>query len=167
MTNEQWAARTANAPFVIAAVRSDEDLAVARELFRQYGTTPDVDVCVVGFADEIEALPGPYAEPRGTILVARVSGQPVGCVALKPVGADVAEMKRLFVDPACRGRKIGEGLTTAAIEAARGRGYSRLRLDSLPSMTAAQAIYRRAGFKDVAPWAATPVPGVSYLELTL
>jgi ribosomal protein S18 acetylase RimI-like enzyme len=167
MTNERWAARTANAPFIIAAARSGEDLDVARELFRQYGRTPDVSVCVVGFDEEIQALPGPYAEPHGTILLARIAGEAVGCVAVKPVGGEAAEMKRLFVRPEARGKKLGDALASAAIEAARTRGYRRLRLDTLPSMTAARAVYARLGFGEIAPWVETPVPGVAYLELAL
>jgi GNAT superfamily N-acetyltransferase len=154
-------------PFTISAVHSSVDLDAARALFRAYGRTPGVDVCVVDFAEEIDALPGPYAESRGTILLAHVGDRPAGCVALKPVAEEVAEMKRLFVDPMFRGRKIGEALATAAIDAARTRGYARLRLDSLPSMVEAQTMYRRLGFVAVSPWVTTVIPGVAYLELQI
>lgn len=157
----------ARAAFTIAAARTDAHVGVARDLFRQYGTTPGVDVCVAGFAEEIATLPGPYAEPRGALLLAWAGAQPAGCVALKPVGDDVAELKRLFVNGEFRGRHIGEALTSAAIAAARARGYARVRLDSLPSMAAAQAIYRRLGFKDVAPWSVPAIAGTAYLELKL
>ncbi len=158
--------RLVSAAFTIATARA-ADLDEVRALFREYGRVPDVDVCVQGFDAEIAALPGVYAEPRGTLLLARIGAAAVGCAGIKPVGEDVAELKRLFVRPEGRGRKIGEALTTASIEAARLRGYARLRLDTLPSMTEARAIYSRLGFKDVEPWAQLPIAGAAYLELSL
>lgn len=149
-----------------AAVTAGEIEAV-RGLFREYALTPNVDVCVVGFDEEIGALPGVYGEPQGTVLLATLSGEPAGCVAIKPVDASTAEMKRLFVRDKARGRKIGERLTQEAIAAARVRGYRRLRLDTLPSMTEARAIYSRLGFKEVVPFGSLPVAGATWMELAL
>ena len=156
-----------SAAFTIGPAHAAMDLDDVRSLFREYGRVPGVDVCVQGFDAEIAALPGVYAEPRGTLLLARTGAAAVGCVAIKPVGEGVAEMKRLFVRPDGRGKKIGEALTAAAIEAARRRGYARLRLDTLPTMTEARAIYSRLGFREVEPWAQLPIAGAAYLEVRL
>jgi GNAT superfamily N-acetyltransferase len=161
------AQRLADAAFTIAPVHSAADLDAVRGLFRDYVLTPDVAVCVEGFEAEIAGLPGIYAEPRGTLLLARVGTEAAGCIVLKPVGDDVAEMKRLFVRPQFRGRSIGAALTQAVIEAARRRGYARLRLDTLPHMKEARVIYSRLGFKDVTPWSSLPIAGASYMELPL
>jgi GNAT superfamily N-acetyltransferase len=155
--------RGARAPFTLAAARSAADVEAVRTLFRQYGQTPGVEVCVAGFDEEIAGLPAPYAEPRGTILLAIADGGPAGCVGIKPMDGEVAEMKRLFVTPGVRGRRIGEALAVAAIDAARSRGYARLRLETLPSMVAARALYARLGFSETK----GPAPGIHYLELTL
>jgi ribosomal protein S18 acetylase RimI-like enzyme len=156
-----------SADVYIAAALTDAEIDAVRGLFREYARTPHVDVCVVGFDDEIRALPGAYAEPRGTVLLAQVTGVPAGCVAIKPVDDSTAEMKRLFVRQEARGLRIGERLALAAIAAARARGYQRLRLDTLPSMTEARAIYSRLGFKEVVPFGSLPVAGATWMELAL
>jgi len=100
--------------------------------------------------DELATLPGIYAPPRGRLLLATHEGRPAGCVALKPRGDNVAELKRLYVRPAFRGHRIGEHLVRAVLAEARHIGYHRIVLDSHISMTAAHALYRDAGFKTVA-----------------
>lgn len=157
----------ADADVRISAASTTAEFEAVRGLFRDYARTPDVDVCVVGFDEEIRALPGVYAEPSGAVLLAQLMGAPAGCVAIKPVDESTAEMKRLFVRPEARGRKIGERLALAAIAAARARGYRRLRLDTLPSMTEARAIYSRLGFREVVPFGSLPVAGATWMELAL
>ena len=159
--------RLASAPFTIAAVRSSADLDDVRALFREYGRTPHVEQCVLGFDEEIAGLPGRYAEPRGALLIARVGTMRAGCIALRPIDDYNGELKRLYVRPEFRGRRIGEALVTAILDIARTRGFARLRLDTLPSMTEARALYLRLGFLEIPPYVTTPVPGASHLELML
>lgn len=159
--------RGLSAVFTVTAARSAADVEHLRELFRDYGRTPHVAACVAGFDEEIAGLPGAYAGPRGAVLIAMVEGRPAGCVALRPLDAETAELKRLYVRPEFRGRRIGEALTTAITDAARNRGFVRLRLDTLPSMTSARALYARLGFAEIPPCVSTPIPGVCYLELRL
>ena len=152
--------------FTLTAAHSPADVDAVRALFREYGRTPQVAVCVVGFDEEIATLPGAYAAPRGTLLLARVGEEPAGCVALRPIDDGVGEMKRLFVRPEFRGRHIGEALTRAIVEAASTLGYRRVRLDTLPEMKEARALYSRLGFREVPPPAGGG-SGVSYFELAL
>jgi GNAT superfamily N-acetyltransferase len=150
----------------IAAAGPDEIATVAM-LLREYADGLGVDLEFQNFAAELRDLPGAYRPPAGRLLVARVGDQAAGCVAVRPLAADVAELKRLYVRPAWRGYGIGRALTEAAIEAARAIGYRRLRLDTLPGMTSALALYTRLGFRPIAPYRDNPVPGARFLELDL
>ena len=98
---------------------------------------------------EAEQLPGPYRRPRGRLYLAWQDGRPIGCVALRPLGPAVAEVKRLFVLPAARGLGAGRALMSALLDDARRLGYKRLRLGTLEDMTAAQRLYTLLGFVEI------------------
>jgi putative acetyltransferase len=144
------------------------DLAAVRDLFREYAASLETDLCFQDFEAEVSGLPGAYQPPAGALLVAERDGVLVGCVALRPLEAPaVAEMKRLYVRPAGRGRGLGAALVNAILERARTAGYRQVRLDTLPSMAAAQELYRRLGFREIAPYRHNPVPGARFLESDL
>jgi putative acetyltransferase len=109
-----------------------------------------------GYADEMENLPGIYSPPKGRLLLALDDDLPAGCVALKPVRAGVAELKRMYVRPGNRGKRIGWQLGERLVNEARQIGYAKIILDSHHSMKAAHAVYGGLGFKQVAPPAETP-----------
>ena len=148
------------------------DVAAVRTLFEEYAASLDVDLCFQGFAAELAALPGAYAPPRGCLLIAGSAGAPLGCIAMRPLPTDdphthVAEMKRLYVRPEGRGSGLGAALARAVIDAARAAGYRELRLDTLPSMTAARALYASLGFTPCPAYYANPIAGTDYLRLAL
>ncbi len=152
---------------IITPAAADQ-LPLVRELFLEYARSLDFDLCFQSFDEELAGLPGDYAPPRGALLLALHDGLAVGCVALRPLEADICEMKRLYVRPTARGLKLGYALTTAIIEAGRAAGYRKMRLDTIgSSMQTAVEIYRRFGFVEIPPYRANPVPGALYMELTL
>ena len=104
------------------------------------------------FEAELAGLPGKYAPPGGQLLLATIDGQPAGCVALRGIDATCCEMKRMFVYPERQGLGVGRALGEAIIREARGIGYERMVLDTSIRQVEAQTLYRRLGFRDIAPY---------------
>jgi len=151
----------------IVAATTPEDVEHVRTLLREYERSLGVDLAFQGFAQEVAALPGVYAPPRGRLLLAMDGDAPAGCVALRPITDDVCEMKRLYLRPSLRGKGAGRMLAGRIIDEARAIGYRTMRLDSLPAMKEAIALYEALGFRKIAPYYTNPVPGTVYLERTL
>jgi ribosomal protein S18 acetylase RimI-like enzyme len=155
--------------FHIAPVRTPDDLAATADLFAAYAAALPVDLAYQDFDGELAALPGKYAPPAGELFLARDAvGAPLGCVGLRPLPDDgCCEMKRLFLLPAARGLGLGRALTGAVVDQARRQGYRELRLDTLPTMTTAIALYERLGFERIAPYYAPTPPGTVFMALAL
>ena len=144
------------------------DIDQARELFREYEAGLGISLCFQNFAEELANLPGDYAPPRGRLLLAREFDQLMGCIALRPVGPTMCEMKRLFVRPEYRDRGLGRVLVEAIIEEARKIGYTHMRLDTLPGrMDRAIELYRSIGFVEIEPYYNSPVDSTKFMELDL
>jgi GNAT superfamily N-acetyltransferase len=155
--------------FHIFPAKSATDLAAAAALFRAYAASLPIDLTYQDFEAELSALPGKYAPPSGALLLARVAGGgPLGCVALRPLGQNgICEMKRLYIEPAARGLGLGKALVEAILNEAGRVGYTEMRLDTLPSMRLALALYGSFGFKPTEPYYDTPVPDTVFLTKRL
>ena len=151
----------------IRPVRDAADLETARTLILEYARTLPFGLDFQDFDQEVASLPGEYAPPRGCLLLALVEGAAVGCVALRPWGGDCCEMKRMYVRPEGRGAGVGRALGEAVLREARAAGYRKMRLDTVPGMEAALAIYASLGFKPIAAYRHNPIPGAIYLEAEL
>jgi putative acetyltransferase len=151
----------------IKEVKGSSNLNAVRILFREYADSLAFDLSFQDFEKELESLPGRYALPEGCLLIAQNQDGIVGCVASRKIDNGVCEMKRLFVRPEYRGTGIGRRLAIKIIQTAIRLGYSRMRLDTTPSMSTARSLYRSLGFYDTEPYCYNPVPGAVYLELNL
>jgi len=144
------------------------DIETARRLFRAYAESLPFSLDFQNFAGELAGLPAPYTPPAGCLLLAREDSVAIGVVALKPLAAGIAEIKRLYVVEAGRGAGVGRRLAERALEAACAKGYERVRLDThRASMSAAMALYRRLAFVEIAPYGPDLGGEIAFFEKTL
>jgi putative acetyltransferase len=150
-------------PHSIVAATDAADVAEVRTFFLEYAASLPFALDFQDFDRELAQLPGAYAPPLGALLLVRGAG----CVGLRPLDETTCEMKRLYVRPSARGAGVGRLLAEAAVAEARRLGYACMRLDTVPGMETAQALYTQMGFREIAPYRANPIPGVRFLELQL
>jgi ribosomal protein S18 acetylase RimI-like enzyme len=151
----------------IRPARLPSDVDEVRRLFREYAEGLGFDLGFQGFDEELATLPGKYAPPEGLILLARDDAEAVGCVAFRPIDQGACEMKRLFVQPRARGSELGRRLAERVCVEARAAGYDRISLDTVPTMSAAIALYRSLGFRERAPYVFNPIEGAIFLSREL
>ncbi len=152
----------------ISEAVSPMDIAHVRELFLEYAQSLGFSLCFQGFDKELAELPGDYAPPQGRLLLASYEGALAGCIALHGLEQNVAEMKRLYVRPQYRGKRVGFALVQRLLAEAREMGYGSIRLDTVePVMKDAVKMYRRLGFREIAPYRANPIEGALYMQLDL
>jgi ribosomal protein S18 acetylase RimI-like enzyme len=151
----------------IRAAELPRDLNEVRELFREYADSLSTDLGFQDFEAELAALPGKYEPPRGRLLLAWSGTEAVGCVALRPLDRDTCEMKRLYVRPKLRGQRLGRRLAERICQEACAAGYSRICLDTLPTMGEAIKLYTALGFQPIEPYVYNPIPGAIFLARVL
>ena len=152
-------------PFEI--VDGEARLEEVRALFSEYAAQLGIDLGYQDFATELASLPVKYARPQGRLFLALADGVPAGCAAMRKLDASRAEMKRLFVGDRFRGQSLGRALATAVVQGAKEGGYQLLLLDTLATMTSAQALYRDLGFTKTQPYYDCPVEGTVFMQLIL
>lgn len=154
-------------PTLIRNADGSADFATARALFEEYQRSLGFSLCFQNFDAELAGLPGAYAPPSGRLLLAFEGDAPAGCVAIRKIDEGICELKRLWVRPAFRGTGVGRRLVEEILREAREVGYRRVRLDTLPSMAAAQALYLSLGFLDIPPYNDHPIEGTRFMEAIL
>ena len=142
-------------------------LGIVRDLFVEYANSIETDLCFQNFKQELDGLPGNYAPPEGRLWLAVEAEEYAGCVGLRKSEEGICEMKRLYVRPAFRGQGLGRLLAQSVIETAHEIGYLSMRLDTLPSMKQAIALYESMGFLRIAPYYHNPQAGAIYMERRL
>lgn len=151
----------------ILQAHKGENLKLIKTLFEEYANSLDFDLDFQDFDKELANFPGAYAPPKGCLLLAKDEDKIAGCVALRELSKGVCEMKRLYVKPQFRRLGIGRALTEAIIQEAQKIGYTRIRLDTAPSMQEARALYMSLGFKKISPYRYNPIEGAVFMELSL
>jgi putative acetyltransferase len=152
----------------LVQAESPAQIGRVRELFLEYAQSLRVNLCFQNFEEELAGLPGHYAPPDGRLLLAEYEGRLAGCVALHQWEPGVCEMKRLYLRPSFRGKGCGRVIAETIISEARKIGYQCMRLDTIePIMKDAVEMYRKLGFREIAPYRPNPIAGAMYMELKL
>jgi GNAT superfamily N-acetyltransferase len=151
----------------ILQAAAPDHIAMIRRLFREYQAYLNVDLCFQSFEQELATLPGKYAPPSGSLLLALEDGEPTGCVAVRPLKGTLCEMKRLYVRPGFRGSGLGRRLGERVVREAASLGYAAMRLDTLRRLEAARDLYESMGFREINAYCENPLEDVVYLELDL
>jgi GNAT superfamily N-acetyltransferase len=152
---------------LIRKPESEDDLEIVRELILEYGRLRNFDAAMGDYERELAELPGEYSLPHGCLLLAFHDYDPAGCVALRKIDDDFCEMKRLYVKPQYRGKKIGKALVLELIKEACEVGYKFMRLDNHPWMIEAESLYKSFGFVEIEAYRFNPTEGVKFFELDL
>ena len=145
------------------AIEPAKDLQLVRELILEYASSLGVDLSFQDLDHELRTL-GDFYE---LVLIAHEGDHAAGCVAMRRLDDATCEMKRLYIRPEFRGRSLGRMLAERIIDEARQRGYARMRLDTLPTMTAAIPLYKSLGFVEIPPYRFNPIEGTKFMELML
>ena len=150
-------------PVTITDAGFPDDAAIVRTLLREYAAALPVDLDFQDFEAEVATLPGKYARPQGRLLLARRDGRVLGCIGMRPLAGNDCEMKRLYVRPGARGLNLGRLLVERLLDEARNAGYTRMFLDTLPTMETAQRLYAQLGFEETEAYVFNPVAGTKYM----
>ena len=151
----------------VAEPQSQEEIEEAATLFREYASTLNFDLSFQHFEDEMSTFPIQYSRPTGCLLIAHENHTLAGCVGLRRLAQGVCEIKRLYVRQGFRGKGIGHALVAKVIDMGRGLGYGWMRLDTVPSMHEAIALYKSFGFKQIPKYRENPIVGALFFELQL
>ncbi|WPP49508.1 GNAT family N-acetyltransferase [Catalinimonas niigatensis] len=152
---------------IIEAV-SEDDYTLARLLFMQYAEGLGFPLDFQKFEDELAHLQSMYARPKGVLLLARqADGQSLGCVSVRPLEPQVAELKRMYVTAQARGKGVGRILLKRALDISSELGYQLIRLDTLSNMATAIHLYQEAGFYEIPAYCYNPFDNAMFFEKKL
>jgi GNAT superfamily N-acetyltransferase len=146
---------------VLVAVSDSSTRATAESLIREYlQFIADTALDRYHLTFDVEAMiasdlgdAGKFYPPAGRFYLVRHGEMPVGVGCLKRLTADVAEIQRMYVQPSARGLGAGRLLLGQLLSDAKAMQFGSVRLESLRALSAAHALYRSVGFREIEPYA--------------
>jgi putative acetyltransferase len=143
---------------------SEEDFQKCKDIIVEYLYTLGVDLAYMNLPDEFAKMKQMYGSNEGALFLALDNNEVIGCVGVRRIEKEIAELKRLYVKDSYRGYKVGVTLLQNAVESARSLGYKKIRLDVIPSLQKAKELYISFGFYEISPYFSNPVEGTTYME---
>jgi putative acetyltransferase len=153
-------------PEIIRA-STKEHFVAAAVLFKEYAAWLNIDLGFQQFDEELLNLEEMYSEPSGAIFLLQNETVFVGCVGVRKKEEGIAELKRMYLQEPARKTGGGSLLLSTALEAATLLGYTKIRLDTLATMTPAINLYKKNGFYEIAPYYFNPEDNAVFFEKTL
>ena len=148
-------------------VTTPQEFTAAADLFTAYAAWLAVDLGFQHFDEEVQQLQKVYAADAGGIILCKQNNAYIGCVAVRKITGDIAELKRMYVLPSYQQQGIGQQLLNQAAALAVNRGYTFIRLDTLQHMTPAINLYTKNGFYPIAAYYHNPIATALYFEKKL
>ena len=149
-------------------VETDKAYQIATSFFKEYAAQIGVDLSFQNFNQELVDLKSQYARPLGVLYIAYDQEQkPIGCFGIRPFEDSICELKRMYLKSTHRGLGIGKKLLLQSIKTGKELGYTKMRLDTLPTMQSAIRLYTSIGFYEIPPYRFNPIEGTKYFEITL
>jgi putative acetyltransferase len=151
----------------IIKATTQEHYHAAIALFKEYATWLNIDLAFQNFDAELAQLPEMYASPLGIILLNITEDIYTGCIAIRNKGEEIAELKRMYVQPAYRKNGVAKELLQQAILFAKNAGYKKIRLDTLATMTPAINLYKQFSFYEIHAYYYNPESNAVFFEKDL
>jgi putative acetyltransferase len=151
----------------IIIAHSDEEYKTAAILFQEYAAWLNIDLSFQKFDDELLHLKAMYNFPSGAIFLSKENKIFTGCVAIRKIDTETAELKRMFIRDIYRGKGVASSLLQNAIEKAIQLGYKKIRLDTLDNMIPAINLYKKNGFYEIEPYYFNPEKNAIFFEKVL
>jgi putative acetyltransferase len=148
-------------------VQKDAEYKAAALLFKEYAAWLGIDLGFQHFDEELENLKAMYNAANGGIILCKENNDYIGCVAIRRSAVNIAELKRMYVQPAQQHKGIGKILLEKAIVLAKECGYEFIRLDTLNHMTAAVNLYKKYEFYEIPAYYHNPIDTAVYFEKKL
>lgn len=148
-------------------ISTEEQYTAAAHLFQEYAAWLGVDLCFQGFEAEVKNLQKMYSLPKGGIILCELNGTFIGCVGVRKIDDQRAELKRMYVQPQQQQKGIGSALLENALELAKECGYEKIQLDTLNTMTPAMNLYLKNGFVEIPAYYHNPIDTAVYFERIL
>jgi ribosomal protein S18 acetylase RimI-like enzyme len=154
-------------PFIIKKATTETDFENGKQLFLRYIKSLHFELNFQDVNRELEEIHLEYNLPTGVLLLAYDGDKAIACAGVRKIDGQIAELKRMFVDPDYRGHQLGQKILQMSLNEARLLGYRSIRLDTVPEMQAAIKLYTAAGFYPIESYRFNPMPGALFMEKEL
>lgn len=146
---------------------SSSEFEEGKKLFKEYSDSLFFELDFQGFEKELESINEKYAYPSGALILCFFEKKAVGCVGVRKISDNIAELKRLYVKPEFRSLKVGRKLMDLALNEAENLGYDFIRLDTVAEMKEAIGLYKKLGFYEIEAYCYNPIETAVYMEKKL